>query len=296
MCEFKNSLTMKIKHLSLVLLVACAFVACVNKYNSEEEELKEEMTFIEYTDSCFYEGYYEDWGKWSYSIYISLEIPEKICGKNANILRDSISYYALDTIGDYPKVIKDYLRSSKDNWIEVSQLRETDEVSDDIDFGLSWSEMISGEVEVLNSQLIVYRIYKEVFLGGNHPHYSVMYLNYYLPEDKVLSISDLFNYGSEWDICRLITLAAQNNEEEFYMYEAINHYSDFCIDKDNNVVFLYPPYDIAPGYLGTVCISVKAQDLEPYLTPLGEKVLNVGKQKRNNGSSNSGGWLPRPNE
>lgn len=288
---------MKLKYLPLFLLVTCISIACGNKSESEDEKTQEKTTFTEYADSCIIEGYWEtpEDGMLYASVRVSLEIPEKICGKKTKLLRDSISYCALGMIGNYPDLINDYLKSPSITK-GFSYSRKIDEIpSGELEIWQRLDVDISGSVMLLNDNLIVYNIRKYFYEGGAHGYSTVDYINYYIKEDMILSASDIFTKGSDWSICNLISNVARENQVETYDGTGtIEHYSEFYIDKDNNVVFVYQQYEIAAYCYGIISIPVKAQDLEPHLTPLGKKVLNVGKNKRNRDrdtSDREGNWV-----
>ena len=99
------------------------------------------------------------------------------------------------------------------------------------------------------------------FYGAAHGNKSVGYVNYYLPEGKILSLDDLMNPGYRNKLLRLIRAALQESEVDLLVNPSgVNVASQFVITTEG-LTFSYDPYEIAPYSEGVVTVDIPLESL-----------------------------------
>ncbi|MDE7474658.1 MAG: RsiV family protein, partial [Duncaniella sp.] len=102
------------------------------------------------------------------------------------------------------------------------------------------------------------------------------FLNYSIKNHQLLTAENVFLPGNEKGILSIISAAAaEQYPQEGVLFDApIQSYGNFQI-TENDFIFVYQPYEIAPYSSGIIEITVSAQDLYRFLTADAIKALSL---------------------
>ncbi len=200
--------------------------------------------------------------------------PEKIGQQDFETLRDSLLSltFGSDKNADFDTAAKhfmtagiDELRQDGDSTVTYKEVSyDSAYVADKRNFS-----MISSDVTLLTPKILVVQVYNyRYYYGAAHGMHTMRYLNYNLVDHKLITDGNLFKPGNEPAILDLINASAKAhyNEEGALSPDPIAYFDEFQITEDD-IVFVYQPYDVAPYSTGVVRIPVSKYDLYRFLTP-----------------------------
>lgn len=271
---------MKIRNLLLpaafLALTASAFQSCSGGANADTIEFETRADSVGY----LVPDYYGD------SVYCAAKYsvvwPSKIGKQDFDALKDSLMEITFGVQGvDFDKASKDYLRSGLNNLIAaddtvrlpfetVPYLTANDEDRVNIN-------NVKSEVTLLTLDLLVIGVNHEVYYyGAAHGMRGRLFLNYSIKNHQLLTAENVFLPGNEKGILSIISAAAaEQYPQEGVLFDApIQSYGNFQI-TENDFIFVYQPYEIAPYSSGIIEITVSAQDLYRFLTADAIKALSL---------------------
>ncbi|MDE6490558.1 MAG: RsiV family protein, partial [Muribaculaceae bacterium] len=109
-----------------------------------------------------------------------------------------------------------------------------------------------------------------------HGMYSRYYINYSITCNRVLTADNIFRQDAHDEVLQAVNNAARRDFEGQLSVDTIPDYSVIRI-SDNDIYFVYQPYEIASYARGVVEIPVGIYELVDALSPLGRDALGVGK-------------------
>lgn len=248
----------------------CAIIAesCGNKDSSSTIEFETRVDSIGYmTPDYFGDTVYT-------AAKYSVVWPEKIGQQDFEALRDSLLSltFGSDKYTDFDDASKHFmaagineLRQDGDSTVTYKQVDyEEAYAADKRNFSL-----IASDVTLLTPKLLVVQVYNyQYYYGAAHGMNTMRYLNYDLLSHKLLTTRNLFKSGNETAILDLINASAKTHypEEGALSPDPIAYFDEFQITEDD-IVFIYQPYDVAPYSTGVVRVPVSKYDLYRFLTP-----------------------------
>lgn len=200
--------------------------------------------------------------------------PEKIGQQDFDALRDSLLSLTFGSNGysDFDSAAKafmtagiDELKHDGDSTLRYMQV-SYDAAYDAANRNFS---TISTDVTLLTPKVLVIQAYNyQYYYGQAHGMNTMRYLNYSLVDHKLLDFSNMFKSGNEKAILDLINASAKAHypEEGALSPDPIAYFDEFQITEDD-VVFIYQPYDVAPYSTGVVRVPVSKFDLHRFFTP-----------------------------
>ena len=184
-------------------------------------------------------------------------ILEKVLGKNTSNL-DNATEYFLNSFVD---------EESPDSPQLINYIPEQ-----------GWSVQESSATGALNSQtsdLIIYETGGYVYnAGAAHGMYGVSYINFYIPQQKDLTISDLLLTSKKSAINKAVRSNARKVVDALYSDDTSDiEYSETFYLSNKGITFVYQPYEIGPYASGAIEITVPKAHLTGCLTALGKKLI-----------------------
>ncbi|MCM1310208.1 MAG: RsiV family protein [Bacteroides sp.] len=128
---------------------------------------------------------------------------------------------------------------------------------------------VQTDVTLLTPRILVIQAYNyQYYYGAAHGMNTMRYLNYSLVDHKLLDARSVFKPGNETAILDLINASAKEHypEEGTLSPDPIAYFDEFQI-TENDIVFIYQPYDVAPYSTGVVRVPVSKFDLYRFFTP-----------------------------
>lgn len=211
------------------------------------------------------------------SVY-SLIWPESVNGNDIDILSDSLLHAAFGVVGlDFNDAVNQYHQQCLLNMDGDSVFNHTDvQVSVASKAEKLNLSMVTSEVTLLSPRLLVIGVTNySSYYGSAHGMYGTNYVNYSIQEKRMLTATNVFDETRAADILRNINeAAAMTLEPGTLLVDSITTYANFRL-TDNDVVFVYQPYEIAPYSSGVVEIPVSLYNLYDAFTPLGRTALGL---------------------
>lgn len=200
---------------------------------------------------------------------VAMIMPEKIYGKEARSLRDSILNAAFDTVAPLDDAIAAYFRNSVSE-VGYSYIDAPDSLpGNDVD-GMAFVE---GNIFNLSPRLLTYCITSYVYFpGAAHGLTNTSYVSYLIEDEKVVTLSDIFTPEGLEALPAIINSRAKKLEGAIGPTDkitALPAQGDFYISLDGSITFVYQPYEVASYAQGAIQISFFPTELTEYLTEEG---------------------------
>lgn len=200
--------------------------------------------------------------------------PEKVGQEDFDDLRDSLLVYTFgvsgatgfdDAAGRFMLSGVEDLRQENDTAFRYSP------VSYDVAANAERHSLISttSDVTLLTPTLLVVQVYNYSYYFGNaHGMQNVRYLNYDIAAKKLLTIDNIFKPGNKTALLDLINASARKHypNEGALFPDPIQTLGALQLTEDE-VMFVYQPYEVAPYSTGIVRVPVNLYDLHRFLTP-----------------------------
>lgn len=208
--------------------------------------------------------------------------PKRIGEQDFNALNDSLIKLTFGVSGvDFDQAAKNFTQSGLNNLIA-----ESDSVTlkyEKVPFEEAYDEpranlnMVSSEVTLLNPNLLVIRVDNQFYYyGAAHGMYYSNFLNYSILNHELMTVDNTFLAGNDKGILSIINNAARERyDAEGVLFDApIETYANFQI-TENEIVFVYQPYEVGPYSSGIIEVPVSQQDLYRFLTEDAIKTLQL---------------------
>lgn len=199
--------------------------------------------------------------------------PEKIGEDDLAVLSDSLLAYTFGTkatsfeeaTGQFMLDGVNLLRSEGDStFTYVKVPYDTAYNADDRNYSF-----VVSDVTLLTTKLLVIQVYGyQYYYGAAHGMPSARYLNYSIADHKLLTAENMFKSGNTTAILDLINAGARKvyPTEGMLFDEPIRSLGTVQIEEDD-ITFVYQPYEVAPFSTGIVRIPISRFDLQRFLTP-----------------------------
>lgn len=256
--------------LTVVALITVVAESCGSKTNEDTIEFETRADSVGYMTPDYFGDTVYTASKYS------VVWPEKIGQQDFDTLRDSLLAltFGSDKYADFDAAAKSYmsagineLKQDGDSMISYKQ------VSYDAAYDAANRNFNTVEttVTLLTPKVLVIQAYNyQYYYGAAHGMNTMRYLNYSLVDHKLLSTRNMFKPGNDKAILDLINASAKEHypEEGALSPDPISYFDEFQITEDD-IVFIYQPYDVAPYSTGVVRVPVSKYDLYRFFTPAG---------------------------
>jgi hypothetical protein len=139
--------------------------------------------------------------------------------------------------------------------------------------------IVSGFLVNMTSDMIVYCVKTSTFEPSDaHSLTTRRYINYLFAENgKVLTLNDIFTPEGLKQLPARIAEQAEAIEDEIGPTSVTDLPSDnnFFISSEDEIVFCYQPYEIAPFSQSSINIAFYPHELADYMTPVGISIFNL---------------------
>ena len=134
----------------------------------------------------------------------------------------------------------------------------------------------TGKLKSQTSNLIIYETGGYIYnAGAAHGMYGVSYINFYIPQQKDLTLSDLLLTSKKSAINKAVRRNARKVVDALYSDDTSDiEYSETFYLSNKGITFVYQPYEIGPYASGVIEITVPKSALTGCLTKLGELLIN----------------------
>ena len=267
---------------SALSIIALPLVSCnSNKADTDDEDSRREGLYVfeNYKACSLYEVEDEFLGpdeKATLTISVDIMMPQKIDGENVKTLRDTIlskSIGVKDT-ENIRRAIDDW--QGGDEFSEYYKLKKIPEVENFSDMD-AWELTVTGRVVQFDDKYMLYVISAYEYLGGAHGLGRKNYINYDVPSQKILTISDFITPEGQKALPEILKRNALLNDptlEGMLWLEDLPSSGNFFLDG-GLITFVYDEYEAGPYSLGFVQASVGRWEIRDYLTPFAIKYFDM---------------------
>lgn len=136
--------------------------------------------------------------------------------------------------------------------------------------------LVGSDVTLLTPKVLVVQVNTyDYAYGSAHGMNMTRYLNYSLVDHCLLTAENIFKPGSSTAILDLINASAKEHypDEGTLFPQPISGLGSIQITEDD-IVFVYQPYEVAPYSTGVVNIPVSKYDLYRFMTPEASEAMS----------------------
>lgn len=208
--------------------------------------------------------------------------PEKIGEEDFEALRDSLLNLTFggaethsfdDATKQFMMASLNDIREAADSTFTYTKVPFTDAYNAD----RNNIEIVNSTVSLLTPKVLVVQVNEyEYNYGAAHGMQTERFLNYSIASRQLMTPENTFKEGSASSILDLINSEAKTiyTGEAALFAEPIASFDNFQITEDD-IVFVYQPYDVAPYSTGIVRVPVSQYDLYRFLTPMAVETLGL---------------------
>ena len=256
--------------------VAALFILCGAECVNAQVTVSGDYVFKEYKAEKTYQlvGSAELFGDEVDAVFtnrVNIFMPERLAGYDTEALRDTIMAHAVGLQeGDVTERIEAWVNDTELVFEPVKLIKPDANSSARVLF-----DELSAEIQSFTPKLLVYAIKDYWYLGGAHPCTTMHYINYYIPEQRVLTLNDFFKPGTEEAVFERIKeqLLEDYPDETFWM-DGLPAAGNFKIENDK-IVFCYGLYEAGPYVMGLVEVGVYPGKLRDCITPFAKQFFDL---------------------
>lgn len=218
------------------------------------------------------------------AIKYSIVWPEKIGQKDFEALRDSLLSVTFGSHGSVSvdQASKNFIQSSMESFFANSEDKmppyEQVSYTEANDHAERQNVvMVNSDVTLLNPNILVVQVNNYSYnFGAAHGMSTARFMNYSIAEHQLLDANNMFKPGNDKAILDLINASAKEHYpgEGVLFDQPITSFDNFQVTEED-IVFVYQPYDVAPYSTGIVSVPVSQFDLHRFLTPLALNTLGL---------------------
>lgn len=202
---------------------------------------------------------------------VDLMMPTKVYDHDIQPLCDSIMSIAVDTVGraDDSTFRAAFRRQAESLGYAVADTTLSDGNYD----GLFSAD---GKVAALTNSTLAYAItVANYYPRAAHGMYVTRYVNYDIRRGQLFSLSDIITPEGLAALPTILRQTARSMSGFLgsTSITAIPDGGNFYVNCNDELVFVYQPYEIASYAQGVIAIPVEAYRLSDYFTPYGTKLL-----------------------
>lgn len=207
------------------------------------------------------------------SAYIFL--PEIIFGKDVEVLRKQILFDAfVDSVSSPHDAMANYFFSSADDLGYTIVEADSTAVEDD---GSGYC-LVQGDILNITPRMLTYKVSTYLYNpGAAHGMENCTYITYNIEEGCIMTLADLFTPEGLEALPQLISMRAKKLERQLgeTNIDALPAGGDFFINLNEEIVFVYQPYEVASYAQGMIHVPFYPYELTEYLTPQGARFLRL---------------------
>lgn len=135
---------------------------------------------------------------------------------------------------------------------------------------------VIGRVKYQTDKILTYQMDFNEYTGGAHNLYSTSFQTYDLQRMTVIKLDDLFKLNYQNELTSIIVAqlmkdkdiksAAELAEKGYGTVSAITPTENFYFNDDDEMVFFYNVYEIAPYSMGTIQVKIPIEALKNIMT------------------------------
>lgn len=204
-------------------------------------------------------------------------MPEALFGLDITPLRDKIMELAFDTVCPTPAEAMDIY------FVKAAEALgyNTTEASDSLpESDIDGFDYVLGDIYSLNNRRLTYRVAKYTYNpGAAHGMQRCEFITYDLSNGEVITLHDLFTAEGLNALPGLIGRRARRLEQQIgpTSITALPAGGDFYISLEDEIVFVYQPYEVASYAQGMIYVPFYPYDLSEYLSPQGLSFFGLDK-------------------
>ncbi len=260
--------------------VPAMLASCANQTSTQSEiarsgslDFKTETYKASYTLKNSAQDYQRDKDV-PYTAKATMLMPTSVPGEGFDVLRNAIMKTAFDSIGsDEATIAKNYFRKTASE-IGYTPEATTDDTASDMAAG---ETIVNGFVQNVTSEILSYGVLNYIYApGAAHGMSTTRYIVFDFDNGNVVSLSDILSAEGLEKLPATLKERATALESAIGPTEltALPSGNNFYISPDNNLVFVYQPYEIASYAQGTIAISVPAYTVSELMTDYGKTLFN----------------------
>lgn len=205
-------------------------------------------------------------------------VPYTLRGYDVKELRDSVLTLTIGNVyGNVEKSIAKW-----QNIPGVVDDFKTKEVNPPKEYNMSiWQECVNGDIIGLSDKMLTYRVMYYSYLGGAHGFTALSYINYYIPQQRIISLRDILSPKGIESLPEFLLYKALSKDpdlKDMIHIESVPDGDTFYITDAGAICFVYGEYEIGPYSLGNFEIEVWPYEVINDLTPFGRKLFDIGPQ------------------
>lgn len=218
----------------------------------------------------------------------SIMLPEEVFGHDVKPLRQQILRAAYDTVTSDPIAAmhscfkSDAMMVGYDvALVDSTSHRGAPSLEPDHLVDTEFADgqaIIVGNVYSLTTKLLTYRVSHYVYMPRSaHGMTTNQYITYYLPQERVLAMADMFTAEGMEQLPPVIAARAKEQQAQLGPtdIEALPANGDFIIDLNGCVHFIYQPYEVASYAQGEIHVPFYPYELQDYFTPTAKEIFGL---------------------
>ncbi len=261
-----------------VAVVAAGLGSCSGKQDGNDTS----MAFRTMTGSAAYRlentaKIYNSEHDITYADSATIVMPTAIYGHDITPLQNSIIKAAFDTVSsDHAAAMKSFFKKTVSELGYAAVESEKKDARGDAD-GLT---IINGDVFNMSADLLTYRVTNYTYSpGAAHGMTKTTYITYKIGDGEIVTLDYLFTP----DGLRRLPAIIRGRAEELAPalgrtdVTALPSMGNFYISLDDDIVFVYQPYEVASFAQGAIAVPFGAYQLADQMTPAGLRLFGLGE-------------------
>lgn len=254
---------------AFVAALALCLGSCGNSDKNEVIEFETRADSIGYMVPGFFNG------DTAYcATRYSVVWPERIGRQDFEALRDSLTSLTFGVKAEtFDRAAQEFMRAGID---EMTQISDTTSMAySQTDYTTAYNapinamQQVNSTVSLLTPKLLVIDVDTyNYYAMAAHGMQTRRFLNYSIAQHRLMTAQNTFKSDMSKELLSLIGARAKAlyPDEGVLFDQPITYYNNFRVAEED-IVFVYQPYDIAPYSSGIIEIPVNQYDLYRFLTP-----------------------------
>jgi hypothetical protein len=256
-----------------ILLVAFVIMCSITSCNSNEENNVpfDSLTFDRYTSIS------TDSGAPMCKVHINLMYANHTKSKVADKINKAIisKTFSMENLSPHEAVdsfASNYLSDYKKN---LTELYKADKNNKNKSAGwYDYHYVLNSSIQKGCNDVLIYIIHLESYEGGAHGNSQEMVLNFNTKNGNLLTVKDLFVSGYEQGLNELLLKALEDKtgckdiqelHSKGYLLSNDIYPSDNFMLNEDDITFIYNPYEIAPYDIGATELTISNSNLDKLL-------------------------------
>lgn len=206
----------------------------------------------------------------------SVILPDVLMGYDVKPLRDSILKMSFDTVCAPEKAMEAYFAATVESFGYSAIPADSTDVENEID-GFCY---VQGVIYNLTSERLTYRVSHYTYYPQQaHGLYSNTFITYDLTRGDILTLDDIFTPAGLESLPTVISRRALRLEAQIgpTNITSLPSADNFYISLDDEIVFVYQPYEVASFAQGMIYVPFYPYDLAEFMTPRGLAFFDLDK-------------------